>query len=165
MRVIIRLVLFVVLVLIGVYLSLPSSDIPTPPPGSLVSVEPADTESVYRRAYYTNLSRSAVMQYYAESLAHPLLVNLNHPPEDAGILIRDQTRSNFLQEFVHPWKESLFVNGFVPTLPQDIIVRDGKEYASKMTVHLVPSTIVTRLTVLLATAIVSYLILRESRHV
>ena len=36
---------------------------------------------------------------------------LNYPPEDAQTLIRDQTQATFLEEIVHPMRESLFIAG------------------------------------------------------
>lgn len=165
MKIILRLVFIGILVLIGIYLVLPSPSAPPPPPGSLISLEPADTESIYRQAYYTNLSRSEIMSYYQRQFYSYLQFDLNHPPEDAASLIRDQTRSNYLEELVHPWKESLYINGYVPTKPEDQIVRDGIPYSAKITTHIVPSTRITRLTILFLAACLSYILIREYRRV
>lgn len=165
MKAILRLLGLVVLIVVGAYLLSPSPKVPVPPPGSLISIEPADTESVYRQAYYTNLSRSEIMHYYKQQWNSKFQFDLNHPPEDAATLIRDQTRSNYLEELVHPWKEVLYVNGYTPTKPEDMIVREGKIYAAKITVHYIPSAPVTRLTVLALATLVSYLLIREYRHV
>ncbi len=158
MKRILKLVFIGLLVITGIYLFLPGPAFPEPPPGSLISSEPADIESVYRKAYYTNLSRSEIMKYYKNEFNAPLQFGLNHPPEDATEIIRDQTRSNYLEELVHPWKESLFVNGFTPDKPQDIMVRDNKIYASKITIRFVPSTPAQRLTVLFMVAAICLLI-------
>jgi hypothetical protein len=157
MKILLKLVFVGLLAAGAVYLVLPSPSFPPPPPGSLVSNEPADTETIYRQAYYSNLSRSEVMKYYTKVFRSPLQFTLNHPPEDAGTLIRDQTRSSYLEEIVHPGKEVLYVNGYTPTKPEDKIVRNGLVYSSKIVIHLIPSTIVTRLTVLLLTAVVTVL--------
>ncbi len=161
MKIILRLFFAGVIAASAVYLVLPSPGFPPPPAGSLVSNEPADTETIYRQAYYSNLSRSEVMKYYADIFRSPFQFVLNHPPEDAGTLIRDQTRSSFLEEIVHPGKEVLYVNGYTPTKPEDKIVRNGQTYTSKIVIHLVPSTIATRLTVLLLTAIAIFLLWKE----
>ncbi len=161
MRKFVLLVFIVVLAFIGIYLILPSPTFPNPPPGSLISVEPADTESTYRQAFYTNLSRAEIIQYYKQAFRTPLQLRLNHPPEDAATFIRDQTRSSFLEELVHPGKEVLFINGFVPKEVADTIVRDNKVYQSKITVRYVPSSVPTRLTVLLMLTISLYLLFRE----
>jgi hypothetical protein len=165
MKILLKLVFVGLFAAGAVYLVLPSPGFPPPPPGSLVSNEPADTETIYRQAYYSNLSRSEVMKYYTTVFRSPLQFTLNHPPEDAGTLIRDQTRSSYLEEIVHPGKEVLYVNGYTPTKPEDKIVRNGLVYSSKIVIHLIPSTIITRLTVLLLTAVVTVLLWREYRHV
>lgn len=153
-----RLLYFVFLiglVFVTVYLILPSPEFPEPPEGTLQSNEPADTESIYRRSYYSNLSRSEVMEYYQQRFkvgpsGIPIFqLRLNYPPESAQTLIRDQTRSSWLEELVHPGRESLYINGFYPTKPTEQINIKGVHYANKITVRLIPSHPVTRLTVLL----------------
>jgi hypothetical protein len=137
----------VILAILGlVYLLWPTPKFPQPPSGALVSQEPADTESVYRKAFFTDLNREQVMAYYKLNLSSPGLIRLNLPPEDAQSLIRDQTRSNFLEELVMPGKETFFINGYYPDKPQDVIIRDGKKYAGKITIRQVPSHPLTRVT-------------------
>lgn len=161
MKLVKRWALITLLVLASIYLALPSPSFPPPPSGSYISQEPADTESIYRQAFYTNLSRSEIMNYYKSHFRTPFQFDLNHPPEDATTLIRDQTRSSYLEELIHPWKEVLYVNGYVPTKPEDVIVRNGIVFSAKVTVHYVPSTLVARLTVLSMTALASYFLLKE----
>lgn len=137
------------------YLILPDPDFPDPPPDALQSNEPADTETPLRRAYFTDATREEVMVHYVSQLKSSRLANiplptyrLNYPPEEAQTLIRDQTRSTFLEEIVHPFRESLFVNGFEPKEEKDIILVAGKIWRQKITVRLNPSNYVTRLTVI-----------------
>jgi hypothetical protein len=122
-------------------------------------------ESVYRRAYFTNYSRSEILQYYSQNFHLSLPIQfqylLNYPPEDAFTLIRDQTKSSWLQEIVHPWRELLLLNGFYPTLPTEQININQVHYLNKITVRYVPSSITTRLTVLLLTAIGLYWLYKE----
>jgi len=165
MKVIIKLVLIGVLILIGIYLLLPIPDLKALPPGALLSEEPADTESVYRWAFFSDLSRAEVMQYYSNVFGGPLQIRLNHPPEDAALVIRDQTRSNYLEELSHIWKDSLYINGYVPDKPQERIIRNDKVYLNKITVRYIPSSIAARLTVLLMTMSVGYFLIKEYRHV
>lgn len=129
-----------------IYLLFPNPIFPSPPPGSLVSSEPADTESVYRRAYYTNLSRLEVMRYY-KSIFTPS-VRLNHPPEDAQALIRDQTKSSWLEELVQPWRDAFYINGFYPTKPTEQININNRHYQAKIIVRHIPTATVARLTAL-----------------
>jgi hypothetical protein len=160
MKALLQSALFVVLIGAGAYLAFPGPKFPDPPPGSLQSQEPADTESVYRKAYFTNQTREQLMAYYQGKFYFPGQFRLNYPPEEAFNLIRDQTRSHFLEEIVHPGRESLFVNGFVPILPTDQINRNGVHYLNKITVRLIPSHPVTRLTVLGLIALGGYLIIK-----
>ena len=132
----------------GFYLLLPSPRFPEPPSGALRSGEPGDMESIYRRAYFTNYSRSEILNYYQRQFQLPGQFLLNYPPEEAFALIRDQTKSSWLQEIVHPWRESLLINGFYPTLPTEQINIDGVHYLSKITLRYLPSHPAARLTVL-----------------
>ncbi|MCH7641117.1 hypothetical protein IID22_02900 [Patescibacteria group bacterium] len=136
------------------YLLLPNAEFPSPPSDSLQSFEPADTESPLRRAYFTDLAREEVMVHYENQFKSSVFMSinlptyrLNYPPEEAQTLIRDQTQSTFLEEIVHPLRESLYVNGFEPKEDKDAIIREEKEWRQKITVRLVPSSLISRLVV------------------
>lgn len=146
-----KFILFILLTLSIYYLVLPSPKFPKPPPGSLQSNEPADTESIYRKAYFTNLTRQEIMSYYDNEFRQsiPVQYRLVIPPEDAFSVIRDQTRSSYLELIVHPLRESLYINAFVPVKPTDQINIKGVHYLNKVTLHYFPSNVITRLTVLL----------------
>lgn len=140
------------------YLILPSPDFPEALPGALISKEPGDTETPLRRAYFTDLSREEVLAYYQVQLAYssffglPLpTYRLNYPPEEAQSLVRDQTRSTFLEEIVHPLRESIFVNGFEPKSDNDAIRVEGKKWRQKITLRYIPSSLFVRLVIGLAT--------------
>ncbi len=150
------------------YAILPDSSFPEPTPGSLQSDEPGDTETPLRRAYYTNLTREEVMIHYMKQFNKssffglPLpTYRLNYPPEEAQTYIRDQTRSTFLEEIVHPLRESLFINGFEPKEPKDVILVNEKNWRQKITVRLAPSSTLPRLAVALSTLILLVLIMSE----
>lgn len=142
------------------YLLIPTPGFPPPPPGSLVSEEPADTESVYRKAYFTNLSRAEIIDYYKGKWRRPF-IRLIIPPEDSQSVIRDQTRSSWLEEFVHPGKDSLYVNGFYPTKPTEQINIDGIHYQAKITARYIPSHPATRLTALALATLAIYFLAKE----
>jgi len=134
------------------YLFLPSPLFPELLGDSLQSDEPADTESTLRRAYFTNYTREEVMRYYEAQFTQLDLLNLsfpayrlNYPPEEAKMLIRDQTRSTFLEEIVHPFRESVFVNGFEPKDPKDAILISGRDWRQKIIIRYVPSSALVRL--------------------
>ena len=156
-------ILFSIILL--VYLSLPNPEFPTPPSDALQSDEPGDTETPLRRAYFTNLTRDEVMQHYKNEFKGSSFFGiylptyrLNYPPEEAQTIIRDQTRSTFLEEIVHPFRESVFINGFEPKDPKDAIEIKGRPWRQKIIVRYVPSNIWLRLVLgisaLLATVVV-----------
>lgn len=137
-------------VLLG-YVLLPTSTYPYQIIDSVQSVEDADTEDPLRRAYFTNFSREEVISYYESQLENFSLFNikipllrLNYPPEDAYSIIRDQTRSTFLEEIVHPLRESFFINGFLPKVAKDDIWYKGVHYQQKITVRYVYSDLLVR---------------------
>lgn len=141
--------IFSVLLLLGFlfYLLLPTPPFPLPPPDSVRSFEFADIESPLRRAYFTNHSREDVLAHYQIQFEHSPFLNiplptyrLNYPPEDAYALIRDQTRSTFLEEIVHPFRESVFVNGFQPSTEKDDIWYQEVHYKRKITIRYVPAS-------------------------
>lgn len=152
--------ILILLVLLSLYLLWPLPGFPPPPQKSFISNEPADTESVYRTAFYTTLSRIEVMEYYKSVFNKPF-IRINHPPEEAQAIIRDQTKSSWLEELVHPFKDSLFINGFYPTKPTEQININGVHYEAKITLHYFPSHQVTRLTVLLMLLISICLLKKE----
>jgi len=152
MKQIVKKVYFVLSLLFLLYLLLPKASFPNPPSDALQSIEPGDTETSLRRAYYTNYNRSEVMDHYVQELSNSQFSNLplptyrlNYPPEEAQTIIRDQTQSTFLEEIVHPLRESFFVNGFEPKEDKDTIIVAGSVWRQKITVRYIPSSAWTRL--------------------
>jgi len=142
-------VLFSLILLI--YLSLPNPEYPSALPDSLQSDEPGDTEITLRRAYFTNFDREEVLSHYQSELSQLKLFNivlptyrLNYPPEEAQAIIRDQTRSTFLEEVVHPFRESIYINGFKPKTEKDTIIINDQLWYQKITTRFVPSDTFTR---------------------
>lgn len=133
------------------YLLLPNPEFPVPPPNSLQSNEPADTESPLRRAYFTDYSREETMKWYKNQMEWGF--RLNYPPEDAATIIRDQTRSTFLEEIVHPFRESLYINGFEPKNDKDAVIIEGRLFRQKIIVKQVSSTVPVRVFVFVGIAI------------
>lgn len=129
-----------------------------PPLGAVQSFEPADSETLLRRAYFTNLTREEVLAYYMKEFGSPWL-RLNYPPEEAETIVREQTRSSYLEELAHPFKESFFISGFIPKYEKDAIVIDNVKYYQKITVRYVPSTVLARILYVSFVAIVGYLLL------
>lgn len=159
---IIKLVILIpVLSLYFRYFVIPNYPFPAPPPDALQSQEPADVESPLRRAYFTQYTRDQVIAHYKAQVDYVPVLRLNYPPEEANIIIRDQTRSWYLEELAHPMRDSLYINGFIPQKAQDNIIINGKQYASKITVKYVPSGVVARLSIGILILFAVYLLSME----
>ena len=138
---------------------LPEPGFPAPPADALQSKEPADSESPLRRAYFTNFTREEVMSHYKKEFKWGL--NLNYPPEESRTIIRDQTRSTFLEEIVHTLRESVFINGFEPKVEKDAINIEGLSWRQKIIVKLVPSNIFVRVAVVILSYVGSVILIKE----
>lgn len=151
--------IFIVLIFsaLFIYVLAPNPKFPNPPSDSLQSKERGDSEDLsVRRAYFTNFTREEVMKHYQNEFKG---YRLNYPPEEAATIIRDQTRSTFLEEIVHPFRESFYVNGFEPKSAKDAIEIEGLPWRQKITVKYVPSSIHVRSFVIVLAGAVSLLLL------
>lgn len=163
-------IIYVFLSLIfALYLAVPSPSFPDPLSDSTQSTEPADSETSFRRAYFTNFDREAVITHYKSQfskhlpfLSTILPLRLNYPPEDAQTLVRDQTRSSFLEELVYPLRESIYVNGFKPREAKDDIWYKGVHYEQKITVKYLPGNSFTRVILFIFTAFLSYFVFKNA---
>jgi hypothetical protein len=161
--------LVLLLILYIAYLALPNQDYPNPPPHSLQSNEPADSENLdVRRAYFVNNNREEVVSYYQGQIDTSVFLGiplptyrLNYPPEESQTIIRDQTRSSYLEEIVHPFRESVFVNGFFPGSEKDTIHIEGKYWVQKVTVRYVSSGILARVIIGVLTIVLIVILLKE----
>lgn len=145
------------------YLALPNQDFPDQLPGSYQSGEPADVETPLRRGYYTDMTRQEVLSWYKTQFKWGK--ELNYPPENAQTLIRDQTKSTFLEEMVHPFRESIYINGFEPNDPQYAQIANGRQWRQKVIVRMVESSVVVRLLVGVATLGLIYLLYWEIKRI
>ncbi len=152
-----KIVYIITSILFLIYLLLPNPNFPEPLDNTLQSTEPADIETPLRRSYYTDIDRATVMNIYSDefrdntSIIPWLNYRLNYPPEEAQTLIRDQARSTYLEEVVHPFRESLFVNGYEPKENKDIILVGDKFWKYKLTLKLQGSSVLARLVIGLLT--------------
>jgi len=119
------------------------------------SEEPADWETPLRRGYYTNYYRGDVIWHYRDEMRQsvwpgvslPTVRLSDYPPEDAFWLVRDQTHVNWLEELVHPMRESVFVAGQESGDPLEYFVREGRRFDNKVTIKYVVSPEVVRVVV------------------
>lgn len=141
---------------------------------SAKSDEPGDTIQIPNvSGYYTNLTRSEVINFYQANYNGLFRINLNHPPEKAKQIIRDTIQSYYFEEFVLPFKESLYVNGFewrndVFTKPENRVknklIFQNQEYLSKVTIRRFPVPTPIRLLVFLITEISVFIVLKIYRR-
>lgn len=144
------------------YLYQPLNNFPKSLPNAVQSEEEGDNEDINRRAYFTDFTREEVIEFYKKDFSVSFFnfepLRLNYPPEDSQTLIRDQTRSTFLEELVYPMRESIFINGFEPKDPKDEIWYKGIHYRQKIIIRYVPSLFIPRLVIGMATVFASYLL-------
>jgi hypothetical protein len=154
-----KLKIFIVFLVIFNFLSVLYLISPTPKlkdlPNSAKSDQPGDTTQLANvSAYYTNLSRADVMNFYKSNYQGLFRINLNHPPEKAKTIIRDTIQTYYLEELVLPFKESIFINGYewqndVFTKPEKRIVNKliyhDVVYSAKITIKTFPTSITKRI--------------------
>lgn len=165
-----KVFLSVVFILVTFYLFLPGPEKVPGPPDSIQSQEPGDTQDPNLRAYFTNYTRAQVMAFYQDNFSRSSWANillptfrLNLPPEDAFTVIQDQTKSSYLEEIVHPLRESLYVNGWQPDPDREAkIFVDDKQFSTKVTIHRLDSNPVVRLALLLGVIMAALWLNREA---
>lgn len=165
-------------VLFFLYLFHPPPPYLTPLPNSVESTEPGDTVQISGvSAYYSQHQRAFVTKYYQEKFDEiPGLpiefpsYRLNHPPQFAHEKIRSQVLSSYFEEVVHPFRESLFINGWEPevflrgnpgAISQHAVIVDGVKYFSKTTLRpfysTLPARIISFVGILISCAILYFL--------
>ena len=170
-----KIIFFLAFILGTFYLVLPApKDFPALP-DSVKSIEPGDTIQIaHVSAYYTDLSRQEAVDYYFKYFSRspflqiPLITyKLNHPPERIREVLRATQQSTFVEEIVHPLRESVFINGFEwnndPFTPpaarvKNILIVNGKTYQFKITIFYQESAIWQRLLIYYLSLITIWLI-------
>jgi len=137
-------------------------------PNSVLSTLPGDTTQLKNvTGYYTNLSRTEVINFYLSFYQSPFLIRLNHPPEKSKEIFRDTMQSYYLEEFIIPFKESLFINGYewekdVFTKPekriQNKLIYNNITYRSKINTKIISTSTYTRLSIFFIIQLGVYLI-------
>lgn len=141
------------------------SPLPTIPSltNAIKSDLPGDTVQLKNvSGFFTNQSRTEVMNFYKANFVGLFRIHLNHPPERSKDVILDTIQSNYLEEYILPFKESIFINGFEwqndPfTKPEKRIVNKliykDQEYFAKITIKTYPTSIPQRLAAFFITEI------------
>lgn len=152
-----------------IYVALPSQGYPLPYPGAKQSREPADLETPLRQGYYIDgASRQEIISHYQKQFSNSKILSLplpslrlNYPPEEAQTIIRDQTKSTFLEEIVNPFRESIYINGFEPTKENQFIYIDGKKWDKKIIVRYVQAPLAIRFALVLLTTALAWIITKQ----
>ncbi len=130
-------------------------------------------------AFFSNNYRDVVIPFYKSLYGkkNPFFIppiELNYPPEDAYKAIKDQTQSTYLEEFVYPLRDSVFVNGLEPFTKDGterywgagkFLADDGNSYYTKVTLRYYPSSVVVRLLVWVGIVSSSYFLAKLSKEV
>lgn len=151
-------------------------------PDALKSDEPGDTYQVSGSiAYFTNFRRLDLIPFYFNIFNNkssffeiPLpVIRLNYPPEHAREVIRPYIQSWYIEEFIHPFRESLYVSGWEPFDEQGVrrnnqsygIEVNGKAFSTKINLKYITSPLWTRLVTWFMITISFYLLFRLSKKV
>ncbi len=157
-----KIILVILNAIFLIYLLAPTPTL-TDLPNTVRSNLPGDTVQLKNvSGYFGNLSRTEVINFYKANYNGPFRIQINHPPEKAKEIIVDTIQSYYLEEFVLPFKESIFINGYewqndVFTKPEKRIankmIYDGIEYQTKVTIKKIPTSIAQRLLALMVVEI------------
>lgn len=129
-------------------------------------------------AYFSNNYRDIAIPFYRNeyqkltAFGFPAL-RLNYPPEFAYTAIKDQTESTYLEEFVYPLRDSLFVNGFEPfekdRTPRfrtaNFFILDEGIFETKVTLRYYPSSYIVRIITWIGICTSIYLLWRMGKRV
>lgn len=133
-------------------------------PGATLSKLSGDTVQMPNLVgLFSNRYRAYVTDFYKLEFQRlnqmPILpMVINHPPESAFVFIKDQTHSTYLEEYVYPFRGSLFVNGLEPfdertKAPRysaaSLFGQDGADFETKVVIRYYPVAWWKRLAVLL----------------
>lgn len=130
-------------------------------------------------AYYSNHYRNYVTDFYKTKFESKTTlpfspIKLNYPPEFAFTAILDQTKSTYLEEYVYPLRESLFVNGFEPfdetTKEQRfkggaLFESDGIWWETKTNIRYYPSSLQARFITWAGITLATFLLWRFGKKV
>lgn len=151
-------------------------------PNSIKSTEPGDTVQIPGvSAYYTDIPRKEVVDFYFKYFSKspfwgiPLITyKLNHPPERIREVLRETQQSTYVEELVHPFRESVFISGFEwnndpftppKSRPKNILLVDGRVYQFKVTLFYQESKIWQRLLIFWLSCFACWLIYKVYKEV
>ena len=128
--------------------------------------------------FYSNNDRNEITKFYRKVFETSILgflplpaIRINRPPEEANRYVRDQQESTFLEEYVYPMRESIFVNGYEPFIENKMFNRKADKlgnsvifkenlYVSKATIRIYTSNIFARIFIYLGICLSLYLLVK-----
>jgi hypothetical protein len=136
-------------------------------PDSFKSTLSGDTTQIPNvSAYFSNHFRNYATDFYKKNYqqnfrfpTEPIIIN--HAPERAWIAIKKHTDSTYLEEYVYPMRDSLYVNGleffYEDGTPRfwgsSLFNEGGKNWYTKVTLRYYPSNIFIRIIVWFASVL------------
>lgn len=156
------------------------NDIP-PIPDSLKSDEPGDTiQNKNIAAFFSLQRRDYITKFYYDKFNYMSIfgfkippLKFNHPVETAQVSVREQAQSTYLEEYVYPFRDSLFVNGYdkdvwnnlkhiVNDGENELIVIDGQIFNSKTTLRYYPSSVFARIIIYIGVWVLYFALVKVS---
>lgn len=135
-------------------------------PNSVKSTDPFDYQYPNEIAFFSNYWRADVTGFYRNNfkdlnrflgLSFPPIV-LNHPPEEAKEFIQNEPHSTYLEQYIYPLKDSIYVSGFEPYdqngkpfTPgiRPVILNNTTFFNSQINVHFFPTSVYSRILIYL----------------
>lgn len=173
--------LFFSLILL-IYLLIPGpssiNDFPALPNSAKSTLEGDTIQIPNISAYFSDNYRLFTTNFYQINYKKLLLIpfppiRLNYPPEFAFVAIKDQTKSTYLEEYVYPLRDSLYVNGYEPFYENgepkfwgSVKADEGSGiYYNKVTLRYYPSPIWVRLIVWLGIIFSIFFVWKTGRRI
>lgn len=129
-------------------------------------------------AFFSNSYRTENVLFYSkdyQQLSRFFFspIRINHPPEFAYTAIKPYTDSTYLEEFVYPLRDSLYVNGFEPfyedgqskywgAIP---FLVDGTNWQTKTTLRFHPSSVFARIVLWFGISLSIYLLFIMTKRI
>lgn len=148
-------------------------------PGSVRSTQSGDTTEIPNVVgYFSHNFRSFVIPFYKSNYQQnshfpfpPL--RLNHPPEYSWSVIKKHTETTYLEEFIYPLRDSVYINGYEIFRPDGSPIffsvprleEGGQSFPTKVTLRFYPSNILVRFLVWLGTVYAMILITKLGRKI
>lgn len=175
-----RMIMLVAVLVILIYLLLPSPKVEDLP-GAVKSDEPGDTVQIAGvSAYFTNMDQQKVLSFYQDQFSRSSFLGLplptivfSRPVQEAHQFISDQLITTYLYELIHPFRESIYLNGWVEgKLPpvyrrwiNHAINPKGVHFDAKVTIRQIESPLWARMLVFTLTIGAIFVLIGHTKRI